>query len=52
MEFVKKYCTPISIDEWIDIKTYNKAIPEYPTIISFDDGFKNNITEAAHTKLS
>jgi peptidoglycan/xylan/chitin deacetylase (PgdA/CDA1 family) len=47
MEFVKKYCTPISIDEWIDIKTYNKAIPEYPTIISFDDGFKNNITEAA-----
>jgi len=47
MEFVQKHCTPISIDEWIEMKLKNKSIPEYPTIISFDDGFKNNISVAA-----
>ena len=47
MEFIKKRCSPLSIDEWVEIKQNNKRVPEYPTIISFDDGFKNNITIAA-----
>tara|TARA_X000000368_G_scaffold418162_1_gene416844 strand:+ start:7946 stop:8887 length:942 start_codon:yes stop_codon:yes gene_type:complete len=47
MEFIKKRCSPLSIDEWVEIKKNNKRVPKYPTIISFDDGFKNNITIAA-----
>ena len=47
MEFIKKRCSPLSIDQWVEIKKNNKRVPEYPTIISFDDGFKNNITIAA-----
>ena len=47
MEFIKKKCSPLSIDEWVEIRRNNKKIPKYPTIISFDDGFKNNFTVAA-----
>jgi peptidoglycan/xylan/chitin deacetylase (PgdA/CDA1 family) len=47
MEFIKKNCSVISIDEWIYLTSKNKPIPDYPTIITFDDGFKNNIKVAA-----
>lgn len=47
MEFINERCSPISIEEWLEMKLNNKPIPEYPTIVSFDDGFKNNKTIAA-----
>ena len=47
ISFISKNCSLISIDQWIDIKKNNLEIPPYPTIISFDDGFRNNLTVAA-----
>ena len=47
MKFVKEFCTPLDIDEWIEIKEDKKNIPPYPTLITFDDGFKNNLEVAS-----
>ena len=43
MEFISKFCTPISINEWIDLISSPEKIPRYPTIVTFDDGYKNNL---------
>jgi len=47
MDFVNKFCSPLSIDDWVNIQNRPKEIPDFPTIISFDDGFKNNLEIAA-----
>ena len=46
MLYIKQNCSPLSVDEWIEIRGSNK-IPKNPVIITFDDGFKNNYTTAA-----
>ena len=46
ISFVSKNCSLISIDDWLQIKS-DSEVPPYPTIISFDDGFKNNLSVAA-----
>ena len=47
MEFISKFCTPLSMNEWIDLRSNPEKIPLYPTIVTFDDGFKNNLDIAA-----
>ena len=47
ISFVSKNCSLISIDDWLQIKKSDSEVPPYPTIISFDDGFKNNLSVAA-----
>jgi len=38
LKLIKKYCTPISLEEAI----LNKRLPPNPIILTFDDGYKNN----------
>lgn len=45
MDFIKRKCSPLSIDEWTSLRN-TKKIPKNPVIVSFDDGFKNNYTTA------
>jgi len=46
MEFINNFCSPLSIDEWIQLRAEQKKMPPYPTVVSFDDGFKNNLDQA------
>ena len=48
MNYLKNYCNIISIDEYLDFLVNNNKFPRRSTIITFDDGFKNNYTIAAN----
>ncbi len=47
MEFVKKKCRVLSIDEIVEINDNNANFPVNAVAITFDDGFRNNYTIAA-----
>ena len=48
MKYLKNHCNIISIDEYVNLLSNNDKLPRRSTIISFDDGFKNNYTIAAN----
>lgn len=47
MKFIKKKCNVVSMDEIIEIFENNKEISPNTVAVTFDDGFKNNYTDAA-----
>lgn len=47
MDFVSANCSPLSVNEWLLLRTERKPLPERSVIVSFDDGFANNATVAA-----
>jgi peptidoglycan/xylan/chitin deacetylase (PgdA/CDA1 family) len=47
MQYIKKNCHALSIDEFLDIQKSGDALPPRSTIVSFDDGFRNNYSVAA-----
>ena len=47
MEYIANRTNIISLDEFLEIKSNSKPLPPKTTIVTFDDGFKNNLTVAA-----
>lgn len=46
VEFVKRNFTVVGLDDLYAHFHQNKSLPEKPTVLTFDDGFKDNITHA------
>ncbi|MBN1872025.1 MAG: polysaccharide deacetylase family protein [Candidatus Omnitrophica bacterium] len=46
MEFIKKNCNILSMDDVITHFSKRKVFPENSVVVTFDDGFKNNYTIA------
>lgn len=47
LDFLKKNCTVLSMDEVIELSMQKKIWPQNPVAVTFDDGFKNNASIAA-----
>jgi len=47
MEYLRKHCHVLSLDEFLEIKKGGDTLPPKSTIVSFDDGFRNNYSIAA-----
>lgn len=47
MDFIRKNCNAISVDEFLFARENDEPLPSKSVIISFDDGFRNNYTVAA-----
>lgn len=43
MRLVSRYYTPISMDELLDHLENGVVLPPYPVVITFDDGYKDNL---------
>lgn len=44
---IKEWFTPISLSLLIDHLYHGRALPEAPALVTFDDGYRNNLTNAA-----
>jgi len=47
MEYLQKHCYVLSLDEFLEIQKSGDDLPPKSTIVSFDDGFRNNYSIAA-----
>jgi len=47
MEYLRKHCHILSLDGFLEIKKGGDTLPPKSTIVSFDDGFRNNYSIAA-----
>lgn len=47
IDFLKKNCTILSMDEVVELSMQKKAWPKNTVSLTFDDGFKNNASIAA-----
>ena len=47
MKYLQKHCHVLSIDEFLEIQRSGDPLPPKSTIVSFDDGFRNNYNIAA-----
>jgi len=47
MEYLRKHCHVLSLDDFLEIQKGGDALPPKSTIVSFDDGFRNNYSIAA-----
>lgn len=47
IDFLKKNCSILSMDEVVEISMLKKTWPKNPVALTFDDGFKNNASIAA-----
>jgi peptidoglycan/xylan/chitin deacetylase (PgdA/CDA1 family) len=47
MEYIRDNCTVLSMDDVVDIHLKGKLYPKNAVAVTFDDGFKNNFTDAA-----
>jgi len=46
LDIIKKYFKPISASDLIEHLREMKSLPEYPVLITFDDGYRNNLEHA------
>ncbi|MFC2061052.1 glycosyltransferase [Elusimicrobiota bacterium] len=46
MKYIKKYCNQVSLEEAVCLLKDNKKIPDHTVVITFDDGYLDNYTEA------
>lgn len=44
---LRRVCHPISAAEWIDALDRGTRVPERAVLVTFDDGYRNNLTNAA-----
>tara|TARA_B100000519_G_C14260974_1_gene447946 strand:- start:1024 stop:2001 length:978 start_codon:yes stop_codon:yes gene_type:complete len=47
MKYLKENCHVLSIEEYIYLRDNKDSLPQKSVIISFDDGFENNYSDAA-----
>lgn len=47
MERLRAHCTPISLDDYLAARAGVRALPPRPAMVTFDDGYRDNLTEAA-----
>ena len=47
MEYLRKHCSVLSIDDFLEIQKNGDVLPPNSVIVSFDDGFRNNYSIAA-----
>jgi len=47
MSYLKEHCHPLSIHEVCRLKLAGEPYPPLSVVVSFDDGFRNNLTVAA-----
>ena len=47
MKYLRKHCHVLSLDQFLEIQKSGEALPPKSTIVSFDDGFRNNYSIAA-----
>lgn len=47
LEYLRENFTPISASELYDCLVGNRAWPKNPVLVTFDDGYRNNVTIAA-----
>ena len=51
MEILVRYFRPVTVSELADWWTGKAALPRHPVLVTFDDGYKNNLTNAAPVLL-
>ncbi len=47
LELLRKYFTPVSTADLLDALDGRHRLPDRPVLVSFDDGYRNNLTLAA-----
>ncbi len=46
MQYIKKYYTPVSLEEAVELLIRKKKIPQNLIVVTFDDGYKDNYVNA------
>lgn len=47
LSYLSRHYTIITLEEAVDALTQNQPLPKYPLVITFDDGYQNNLQHAA-----